>query len=217
MLLPARINRLIDTKQLQGNAPSLLVHALAIIGLLLLSSITAIAEDSATLSGTISQITERPLVIYLEQLSGLQIAGKHEDQLAKINSHNNRFTPRFQVVRTFSHVEISNDDPFLHNTHLSEAGMTLFNVATPIKDKTVRKILPRPGLFDVRCDIHPWMKAKIAVVASPYYSVMWEPGHFEIRNIPPGNYKLHIQQSAQEEIIKPITFASNEKKSISSF
>jgi len=120
---------------------------------------------------------------------------------ARINSYKNNFNPKFLVVTTGDYLEISNTDPFFHNTHIFDQNRTLFNIATPSPDISVRKTIPRPGLFSVQCDIHPWMHANIAVVGSPYYSIAWAPGIFKISDIPHGEYRLHVWQTNNHLVI----------------
>ena len=42
----------------------------------------------------------------------------------------------------------------------------------------------------VKCNVHPWMKAYIAVVGSPYFKVTGKDGSFTIGNVPPGTYTV---------------------------
>ncbi|MFV1998167.1 MAG: hypothetical protein ACC641_09170 [Acidiferrobacterales bacterium] len=178
-------------------------------------SAQAVAGSNATLIGKATHLAIIPLVVYLEQSPGSQIPRQGVASVARISSYNNQFLPAFQVIRKGGYVDIVNNDSLFHNTHLIEGDKTLFNIATPVKNRSVRKVLPRDGVFSIYCDLHPGMKAKIAEVTSQYYSVLWKPGNFEIRNIPPGDYKLHIWQSEGRVIVKPLTLLANEKKYVS--
>src|SRR5260370_9610811 len=42
----------------------------------------------------------------------------------------------------------------------------------------------------VKCNVHPWMKAYIAVFNNPYYVVTGKDGSFTIKNVPPGTYTV---------------------------
>ena len=50
----------------------------------------------------------------------------------------------------------------------------------------------RPGLVRIFCNIHSSMSALIAVVGSPYFATSRRNGTFEINDVPPGEYSLHI-------------------------
>ena len=44
--------------------------------------------------------------------------------------------------------------------------------------------------FVVKCDVHPWMKAYVAVFDHPYFAVTDDTGKFQIKNIPNGKYEV---------------------------
>ena len=41
-------------------------------------------------------------------------------------------------------------------------------------------------MFEVKCDVHPWMKSYIGVVGHPYFDVTAENGAYEISGLPAG-------------------------------
>jgi plastocyanin len=182
---------------------------------LVLVSSAAKTENYATLTGDVSNFDVQPLIIYLEPVSKSRAITATKIDSSSISSHDSKFEPAFQVIQKGGILEIKNTDPILHNAHISENKITLFNVATPLKNQTVKKIMPRTGLFNVACDLHPWMKASLAVITSPYYSVLQKPGHFQINNIVPGKYHLHSLQAEKDEIITLLDLKANSEKNIS--
>ncbi len=44
-------------------------------------------------------------------------------------------------------------------------------------------------LFTVKCDVHPWMNAYVAVMSHPYFAVTGEDGKFSI-DMPEGTYEI---------------------------
>jgi len=44
----------------------------------------------------------------------------------------------------------------------------------------------------VKCDIHPWMNARVGVFDHPYFAVTDENGNFEIKLAPAGTYRLKV-------------------------
>jgi len=173
-------------------------HYLFFLCFSILISSTANAADSAMLTGNVTQFDKQPLVIYLESVLKNKVIPVAKKKRSFINSHNSNFEPAFQVIQKGGVLEIKNTDPVLHNAHISENRITLFNVATPLINQTVKKIMPRTGFFNVACDLHPWMNARLAVITGEYYSVLWEPGRFQINNITPGKYHLHILQAEKD-------------------
>jgi hypothetical protein len=103
-----------------------------------------------------------------------------------------RFGPPVQVAEGGQVLEMHNSDPILHNVDARQGGTTLFNVALP-PGRRVRKTLETPGLVAVTCDVrHTWMSAVIAVATHPYHTVTDLYGAWEIRDVPPGRYKLRV-------------------------
>ncbi|HEY8409965.1 MAG TPA: carboxypeptidase regulatory-like domain-containing protein, partial [Pyrinomonadaceae bacterium] len=45
-------------------------------------------------------------------------------------------------------------------------------------------------LVPVKCNQHPWMKAYIGVMRTPFFSVSSETGAYEIKGLPPGTYTV---------------------------
>jgi hypothetical protein len=48
---------------------------------------------------------------------------------------------------------------------------------------------PEP-LFKVKCDVHPWMNAWVAVMSHPFWAVTGEDGTYTIPNLPAGTYTV---------------------------
>jgi Polysaccharide lyase family 4, domain II len=119
-----------------------------------------------------------------------------------------RFFHRTNAAPVGSTLEIRNIDPILHNTHIrkdTRMGSTLINVSQPVGTKAILKPLSVPGLFDTRCDAHPFMVGSIHVFEHPYFSVTDETGSFEITKVPPGTYQLriwHERLGVREKTIK---------------
>jgi hypothetical protein len=101
------------------------------------------------------------------------------------------FTPHVLVVPVGTIVAFPNFDPIFHNAFSNYDGQ-LFDVGLypPGTSRSVR--FNRPGLVRVFCNIHASMSAVIAVLATPYYDSSQKNGSFEIRDVPPGEYRLMV-------------------------
>ena len=64
----------------------------------------------------------------------------------------------------------------------------------------------------VKCNIHPWMRAYIAVFKHPYFAVTDRDGKFEIKNLPPGTYTIKAWQEKLGTQTQKITVAGGEAK-----
>ncbi len=100
-----------------------------------------------------------------------------------------RYRPRAQVAPTGSTLELRNGDPILHNVHGSVGTATAFNVPMPIPDGKTPRLLGRPGVVRVACDVHAWMAASILVTETPFAAVTGPGGTFSLAGLPPGRWQ----------------------------
>ncbi len=121
-----------------------------------------------------------------------------------------RFVPHVQVAEVGQWLELHNSDPILHNADARLGQETLFNVAlTP--DRRVRKPLARAGLVGITCDVrHTWMSAFVAVTDHPYHTVTDAYGAYEIRDLPPGKYRLRVWHEELGSQEQPLTIGGDE-------
>jgi len=101
------------------------------------------------------------------------------------------FQPHVLAVPVGGRVSFPNLDPIFHNAFSNFNGQ-IFDVGLykPGQSRTV--VFKRPGIVRVFCNIHPQMSAIIAVMDTPYFAVTDKAGSFEIGNVPPGDYQLHL-------------------------
>jgi hypothetical protein len=119
------------------------------------------------------------------------------------------FEPAFQVAPLAARVEIGNADDVAHNTHLFDGRRrTLFNVALPQQGVPVVRVLGRTGLFEVRCDLHAWMRAAVFVPPNGHHLLVREAGEFVLRDIAPGRWRVHVWTPARGESVLPIELGS---------
>jgi uncharacterized protein (DUF2141 family) len=93
-------------------------------------------------------------------------------------------------VQAGQDVEIRNSDPTLHNVHAMSKDNPAFNIAQPKKGMTTTRKFTHAETFKVKCEVHPWMSAYIAVFNHPYFAVTGEDGSFSLKSLPPGEYTL---------------------------
>ena len=102
------------------------------------------------------------------------------------------FIPHVQATTVGSNLLLKNSDPILHTVHARLEKVTLFNVGLP-RWRTVNKLLGRPGIIKIDCDVlHTWMSAVIVVTASPYFRVTDKNGSFAFSHLPSGKYEMQI-------------------------
>jgi len=98
-----------------------------------------------------------------------------------------RFEPRVQALPRGSTLHVVSSDPILHNVHGWIGRATVLNQAMAVQGQKVDRTLDRPGVIQVKCDVHDWMAAWIVVTEGPA-AVTGADGVFTFRDLPPGRY-----------------------------
>src|ERR1051325_3623077 len=105
-----------------------------------------------------------------------------------------RYCPQVVAAMVGQKFPVKNSDPFLHNIHGLPEENKGFNFGQNNVDNG-RDITPNittPENFKVKCDVHPWMSAWVAVFKHPYFGVTKEDGTFTIPNVPDGSYDVTL-------------------------
>jgi plastocyanin len=120
-----------------------------------------------------------------------------------MDQQNLTFIPHILPVPVGATVHFPNNDKVNHNI-FSLSRTNKFNLGSykPGESKIVR--FDKPGIVEVRCDVHAEMAAYIMVLKNPYFAITDDQGRFEIpdskhleqnsikeiKNLPPGKYVL---------------------------
>jgi plastocyanin len=129
------------------------------------------------------------VVIWLEPLDRAVPAAPPRH--AEMRQRDKQFLPHVVAISVGSAVDFPNLDPIYHNAFSNFSGQP-FDVGL-YAPRTSRSVTFRhPGLVRVFCNIHSTMSAVIAVLNTPWFSVTKPSGKYEIENVPPGKYQLHI-------------------------
>lgn len=113
-----------------------------------------------------------------------------------------RFVPHAAVLTVGSTIVAVNQDAFLHTTHLY--GAAEMNMALPRVGSQVARIVKKPGMIVVKCDLHAWMQAFIRVDPHPYHAVSDLEGRFRIADIPPGSYVVESWHERLGKLRRPV-------------
>jgi hypothetical protein len=62
-------------------------------------------------------------------------------------------------------------------------------MAATMKETTTTFEKPEP-VFQIKCDVHPWMLAYIGVFSHPFYAVTGPDGKFTLSGLEPGTYEI---------------------------
>ncbi len=142
-------------------------------------------------------------VVYLSDITSGRAPDKR-DKPPRIDQSTCEFAPHVQVVIAREPVEILNSDPVAHNIKADQGVATLFNVLQPSKGMKSTKTFDRPGLVELKCNVHDWMRAYVWVLPHPYHCVTGDDGAFTISDVPPGKYTLTVWQETLGEESIPV-------------
>ena len=104
---------------------------------------------------------------------------------------NRTFIPHLQVIPAGSAVQFPNADPYFHNVFSLFAGKR-FDLGLYEAGATKSVTFSRVGVSYIFCNIHPEMSAVVVALSSPLYGIANREDAISIRNVPLGNYTLHI-------------------------
>ena len=101
------------------------------------------------------------------------------------------YAPHVLGVQTNQKISITNSDQTQHNIHPTPRANPEWNQTQPNGAPPIEKTFARPEtLIPVKCNQHPWMKAYIGVMRTPFFSVSGTNGAYEIKGVPPGKYTV---------------------------
>jgi len=136
-------------------------------------------------------------------------------QDAVINQGGCNYTPHVIGVMAGQKVKFLNPDGTLHNVHAMCQINPEFNASMPDFRKEMEVAFTKPEfMFQVRCDVHPWMQGWIAVMPHPFFAVTGLSGQFEIKNIPAGTYQIEAWHEKLGTKTAAVTVTDNSAQKI---
>jgi plastocyanin len=122
-------------------------------------------------------------------LTGVSKPGKGKVTMAQERCE---FHPRVLSLDSGGVLEIVNKDPVKHEANGVQDFETIFQLAQPKKGMVDRVTLDKPGVVEVTCNIHGWMKGWVVVVDSPFHDVTDREGRFALKGVPAGTHTLRL-------------------------
>lgn len=162
----------------------------------LLAWVAAYADDSGELrlrfvSTHAGNHRAVPAVLWLQPLGSTPALPFVPSGQYRLLQKNRTFIPHLLVIPVGSVVQFPNDDPFFHNV-FSEFDGKVFNLGLYEAGSTKSVTFSRKGVSYIFCNIHPEMSAVVLTLTTPLYAVADSQNSFVLRNIPPGNYRMHL-------------------------
>ncbi len=113
---------------------------------------------------------------------------------------NKMFTPHLLVVPVGSSVVFPNADPFFHNVFSLFDGRR-FDLGLYEAGSTRSVVFSREGISYIFCNIHSDMSAVVIALSTPYFGLSDPHGAFRIKNVPEGDYDLHIWIEGERQTV----------------
>jgi len=110
---------------------------------------------------------------------------------AQLDQNGCHYRPHVLGVQTNQKISITNSDPTTHNIHPTPKQNPEWNQSQPNGAAPIEKSFARSEiLVPVKCNQHPWMKAYIGVMKTPFFAVSADNGSFTIKGVPAGTYTV---------------------------
>lgn len=126
-----------------------------------------------------------------------------------------RYIPHVMGIMKGQEFKILNSDGVLHNVHALPKVNKAFNMAMPAARKeAIQTFTKEEGVFKIKCDVHPWMAAYVAVLTHPFFDVTAKDGKFSIPDLPAGTYEVEVWHERLKTKSMKVTVGDGETKSV---
>ncbi|MFY9853001.1 MAG: hypothetical protein WAK26_03880, partial [Terracidiphilus sp.] len=138
-----------------------------------------------------------PAVIWLNPLHPEAVRQRAPGSFTLLQK-NKMFTPHLLVVPVGSSVAFPNADPFFHNVFSLFNGRR-FDLGLYEAGSTRSVVFSREGVSYIFCNIHSEMSAVVIALATPYSGLADSQGVFHVKDVPDGDYDLHVWIEGQKQ------------------
>lgn len=164
--------------------------------------------------------TPADIVVYLNQAPATDVDLSKAKYV--MDQQNLAFIPQVLPVPVGATVLFPNSDKVDHNV-FSMSRTKKFNLGSYKPGESQTVVFDKPGIVELRCDVHAEMAAYILVMENPYFAVTDQQGNFEIpdtsylqqvglagiADLPPGKYTVKTRheklKTQKKSIVVPDT------------
>ncbi|NOT55325.1 MAG: hypothetical protein HOP18_12020 [Deltaproteobacteria bacterium] len=125
------------------------------------------------------------------------------------------FIPRVLGAQIGQPLKFLNSDPMAHNVHGFAQKASPWNISLSVKGTSRSVKVDKPeSMIEIKCDIHPWMRAYLGVFDHPYFALSGADGSFTLKNVPPGEYTIEAWHERFGTRSQKVTVGAKEAKAI---
>ncbi len=163
------------------------VGMFGLLSMLPVAALAAGGSITGTVAATPAKYVEET-VVYLKDAPAT-----HAPSTVIMDQKGLRFIPHVLAVTVGDTVKFTNQDPVAHNVMCPEPDG--YNLGTFETHKDGTHTFTKPGAYTQLCALHPEMLAFVFVGPNPFSATVDKDGHFTIKDVPPGTYKLAVWNS----------------------
>jgi plastocyanin len=188
-----------------------------VTGLLAVASVSPTGRLSAAgsnITGTVKATgltSNADAVVYLQEAPGGQPPAP-----ATMDQRKMQFVPHVLPVTVGTAVKFLNSDPTPHNVFSPD--YEKYNLGTwpqgQSKQYVFSKCAKVPCAYTQLCRVHPEMEGFVVVLGNSYFAVSDREGHYEIANVPPGQYVLGVWHPKLKAKPTPVTVAAGKNSTV---
>jgi len=116
------------------------------------------------------------------------------------------YKPHVVGVMVDQEIQFLNSDPTNHNIHpLPRINREWNESQAPKGDPKIKSFPKQEVMIPIKCNVHPWMRVWVGVVAHPFFQVTGDDGTFSLKGLPAGEYTVeawHERFGTQELKVK---------------
>jgi hypothetical protein len=134
---------------------------------------------------------------------------------ANLDQNGCMYVPHVVALTTQTPLSVQNSDSTTHNSAAFSKNNGDWNQTQSIGGAPVQHVFAHPEIsLYVKCNIHPWMKAYVAVFSHPYFQVTGQDGSFSLKNVPPGTYTVTAWQEHYGTSEQTVTLAPKGQQTV---
>jgi len=134
-----------------------------------------------------------------------------------IDQRDKQFIPYVTALQVGTSVLFPNNDNIRHHVYsLSQAKKFELPLYAGVPAEPVT--FDKEGFVTLGCNIHDWMIAYVAVLATPYFEVTGKEGRTRLKDLPPGQYIVEVWQPSlkgtPEKFAQRVDLAARDAKEL---